>query len=66
VRFAILGKTLLLAAADSAKIALLVAGKNSTVSAVPCEQWKGRKAKITFAASPDEKSLAEIISVDFL
>lgn len=66
VRFAILGKTLLLTAADSSKITLLVAGKISTVSAVPCEQWKGRKAKITFIALSDEKNLAEIISVDFL
>ena len=66
LRFAILGKTLFLAAADSSKITLLVAGKGSNLSVIPCEQWKGRKAKIAFTSSPEEKRPAEIMSIDFL
>jgi hypothetical protein len=66
LRFAILGKTLFLAAADSSKITLMIAGKGSTLSVIPCEQWKGRKAKIAFTPSPVEKRPAEIMSIDFL
>jgi hypothetical protein len=66
VRFAILGKTLSLTSPDPSTIAVSVDGKSSSWSAVPCEQWKGRKAKIAFAPAPDEKTPAAIISVDFL
>jgi len=65
VRFAILGKTLSLAATDTSKITLRVSEQESNLSAMPCEQWKGKKAKIAFVPSPDEKAPAEIISVDF-
>jgi len=66
VRFAILGKTLSLAAPDSRKIALRLAGKDSNLSATPCDQWKGRKARISYAPSANEKSPAAILSIDLL
>jgi len=65
VRFAILEKTLLLSAADASKVTLLNAGKSVTLSSMPCEQWKGRKARIAFVPSPDEKAPGEIVSIDF-
>ena len=66
VHFAILGKTVSLTSPDPANIAVTAEGKPSSWSAVPCEQWKGRKARIAFAPAPDEKTPAAIISVDFL
>jgi len=65
MRFAILGETLLLAAADASKVSILNAGKSVTLSSLPCEQWKGRKAKITFVRSSDGKTAGDIISIDF-
>lgn len=65
VHFAILGKTLLLTAPDASKVTLSNAGKSVTLLSLPCEQWKGRKAKITFVPSSDEKIPGDIISIDF-
>lgn len=66
VHFAILGKTVSLISTDPATITFSLEGKPSNWSALPCEQWKGRKARIAFAPAPDEKTPAGIISVDFL
>ena len=66
VCFAILGKTLFLAATDSSRISLRVSEKESSLNAMPCEHWKGKKAKITFVPSLHETTPGEIISIDFL
>ena len=66
IRFAVLGKTLLLAAPDSSKITPTADGKDSGLSAAPCDQWKGRKARISFLPSPDEETPGEILSIDLL
>ena len=66
MRFANLGKTISLSAPDSSRIVLRVAGKDSTLSAAPCDQWKGRKARISYTPSPDEASPGTILSIDLL
>jgi cytochrome c-type biogenesis protein CcmH/NrfG len=66
IRFAILGETLRLSATDTASIKLRMAGKDSTSDAVPCSQWPGRKAKITFRTVSDPNSDGEILTIDFL
>lgn len=65
MRFAILGETLDLAAADSSKVAIRVGGTDSTLAANPCAQWNGRKARITYALSADGQKTAQISAIDF-
>ena len=65
IRFAILGETLVLSASDPAKVALRSAGKDLGLNAIPCSDWKGRKARIAFtpASNPDQNG--SILAVDF-
>jgi len=61
LHFAILGETLALSASDITKISIRLSGKESALSAMPCEQWKGRKAQLTYTPAPDN----QITSIDF-
>jgi tetratricopeptide (TPR) repeat protein len=64
VQFAILGETLSLAISDLANLPIRVAGKNASLSENPCQQWKGRKARISYSPAADN-SPSEISSIDF-
>ena len=65
MRFAILGETLVLAAANPEKLVIHVAGKEATLSDIPCEQWKGRKARVSYMPPSGENKPGEISSIDF-
>jgi tetratricopeptide (TPR) repeat protein len=65
LRFAILGETLSLAAADIAQIEFRKDGKASRADENPCVQWKDRKARLTYQSGPDAKSSGEIKGIDF-
>jgi Tetratricopeptide repeat/Protein of unknown function (DUF1570) len=65
IKFAILGDTLRLAAGDAAKIQYRVGGKDSSADAVPCAQWKGRKARISYKPGASQESNGEITAIDF-
>lgn len=66
IQFAILGETLRLSVNDVASLTYQIGGKDSSAGAIPCSQWKGRKAKITFQPSPGPESSGEATSIDFL
>lgn len=65
VKFAILGDTLLLSAADVTKIAYKAKGLDSTAAANPCAEWHGRKARITYQSAQDKKFNGVIVSIEF-
>jgi hypothetical protein len=65
LKFATAGEILHLSVADATAIAYRVRGVEAAVDAIPCSQWKGRKAKIVYRAASVEGMAPEILSIDF-
>lgn len=59
------GKQLLLHATDIGSVKILIGELVSSATAVPCAQWKDRKAKVTFEPTPGAGAQGEIRSVAF-
>lgn len=66
MKFAILGSTLTLGAADIEKIKILTNGKESNIAENSCDKWKGRKARISYESASDTKTTGKILSIEFL
>jgi len=65
IKFAILGETLVLSVPDLAKIEYHAGEKDLAADAIPCSQWKGRKAKITFKAGDGKASQGDVTAINF-
>lgn len=65
IKLAILGQTLTLSVPNVANVEYRSTGKPIAAGAIPCSQWKGRKARITFKTSSGETSQGDVTSIDF-
>jgi tetratricopeptide (TPR) repeat protein len=56
---------MLLHVADISKIEIHAAGQVPGASTIPCAQWKGRKAKLSFDLTPEGTAHGEVHSITF-